>query len=111
MLNIAKRIAARYLEKQSNAESEESLDLVAVVRNRELLGVKDYTQMGARDAAVWQFSGIDPPFLMFRLRSVPLSFAEDLVDFGTPASRLRNGKAVWQRASKFADKTPFKQVG
>lgn len=90
--------------------SEETLDMVAVVRDRELLGAKDITQIGARDAAVWQFSGIAKPFALYRLRSVPLSLAEALVDFGTPASRLRDGHKAWRLVSKFAGKTPFKQV-
>jgi hypothetical protein len=89
--------------------AEEAVDLIAAVRNDEFLGAKDSTSMGAKDASVWQFS-VDPPFDLYLLKNVPLDLAEQLVDFGTPAGRLRDGKKVWRMARKYAASRPFKRV-
>jgi hypothetical protein len=90
--------------------AEDMVDLVAVVRDGEFLGAKDANRMGAKDAAVWQFSGIDRPFDLYLLKNVPLMVAEPLVDFGTPAGRLRDGKKAWRMARKYAGSRPFKRV-
>ena len=86
------------------------MDLVAPVRGAEFLGAKDSTRMGSKDPGVWMFSGKDAPFGLYMLKNVPLRLAEQLVDFGTPSSRLKNGKAVWKLVKQYAAPRPFKSV-
>jgi hypothetical protein len=88
--------------------AEATVDLVAAVRGEDLLGAKDSTQMGAKDLGVWMFTGHEAPFGLYRLSGVPLRLAEELVDFGTRSSRLKNGKAVWKLVKQYAGPRPFK---
>jgi len=95
---------------QSKSASEVTVDLVAAVRDQELMGVKDATRMGAKDPGVWMISGVEGPFGLYMLKNVPLGVAEPLVDFGTRASRIKDGKKVWRLAKKYAAPNPFKKV-
>jgi len=90
--------------------AEVTVDLVAPVRGAEFLGAQDSTRMGSKDPGVWMFSGKEAPFGLYMLKSVPLRLAEQLVDFGTPSSRLKNGKAVWKLVKQYAAPRPFKSV-
>jgi hypothetical protein len=86
------------------------VDLVAAVRGNELLGAKDSNRMGAKDPGVWMFSGTEAPFGLFLLTGVPLKLAEKLVDFGTRASRLKDGKTVWKLVKRYSGRNPIKSV-
>lgn len=95
---------------QAKTAAEVTVDLVAAVRDQELLGTKDVSRMGAKDPGVWMISGVHGPFGLYLLKNVPLGVAEPLVDFGTRASRIKDGKKIWRLAKKYADPNPFKKV-
>ena len=96
---------------QGKTAAQVTVDLVAAVRGgQELLGAKDFSAMGAKDPGIWMISGLDAPFALYKLKNVPIGIAEQLVDFGTRASRIRDGKKVWRLAKKYAAPSAFKKV-
>jgi hypothetical protein len=108
-LTLSQRVAEAYLKKTGSWG--ETVDLVVAVSEDQLLGAKDAATFGALNPALWRARRILPPFDLWRLEGVPMILAENLVDFGTPAARLRDGARAWKLAKKYAvPARPVKQV-
>lgn len=74
--------------------SDESVDLAVAVRGDEFLGAKDDSSRDSRDMREWQMQ-YEAPFDVVLVEGVSLPLAEELVDFGTPASGVKNGRQAW----------------
>lgn len=102
-----RRALARLRNGLKRAASE--VDLVAAVRNGELLGAVDARKHGADDLRYWRLK-IEPPFELHRLSAVPLRLAVPFTDIGTRSARLQSAKQGWRMARPFAAGRPFKQL-
>lgn len=87
----------------------ESVDMVAAVRDGELLGAMDVNRRGARDVRFWGIKA-GTPFELYVLHDVPMWDATVLADFGSRITRIRDGRRAWGLARRYAESHPFKRV-
>ena len=85
------------------------MDMVAAVRDGEMLGAMDANRRGARDIRFWGIK-TGTPFELYLMHDVPVRDALPLNDFGSRATRFRDGKQAWATARRYAETRPFKRV-
>lgn len=85
------------------------MDMVAAVRDGELLGAMGAHRRGAQDVRFWAVK-VGTPFDLYALHEVPFRDARPLSDFGSRGTRLRDGKRAWMLARRYAESRPFKRV-
>lgn len=87
----------------------ETVDMVAAVRDGEMLGAMDVGRRGSQDPRFWKLH-VDAPFDLYMLHDVPLALAVPLADFGTRATRLHDPGQAWVVARRFAEPRPARRV-
>jgi hypothetical protein len=109
LMAMSVRVANEYLKApsvdrvaKSWVESNESMTLVAVVKNGEFVRVSEDTAKVSSDMCA-------PGSSLYYLRQVPLDVAEKLVDHSQPGGfNFSSGKEAWSVAKGYADSQPFK---
>jgi len=86
--------------------------IVAVTPTGVMLGAHDRMDRRFLDPRRWlpvvrKAVGREVPFLLYKLRNVPIELAERYADVGTPASTFPNGRVAWQTAKRYAEPKPF----
>jgi len=95
--------------KRAATTDVDTVDMVAAVRDGELLGAMDVGRRGSLDPRFWKLH-VDAPFDLHVLRDVPMSLAVPLADFGTRATRLHDPEQAWVVARRFADPRPVRRL-
>jgi len=86
-----------------------SMDMVAAVRDGELLGAIDAHRRGAQDVRFWAIK-VGAPFDLYALHDVPVRDARPLNDFGSRNTRFRTGEQAWAAARRYAESWPFRRA-
>jgi hypothetical protein len=87
-------------------QSEETVNMVVAVVDDELVGSTDDMFRGRRLETWSHLAG--EPLDLYRLREVPLSIAERLIDHPRPGGAgFRTDRMAWSVAKQFAGDRPF----
>jgi len=77
-----------------------------------MIGARDRMDRKFLDPRHWlpvvrKALGREVPFVLYKLRNVPIELAERFADVGTAASTFPNGRVAWQTAKRYAEPKPF----